>query len=202
MELPRIIAKRKTGGESLHAGANSLGVSVLDFWQWSASDLLSNATRGRFAEFVVANALNVPTNGVRDEWSAFDLLTPEGIRVEVKSAAYIQAWHQRKPSNIIFSVPKTRAWSAETNSQEIEARRQAQVYVFALLAHTNQETIDPLDVDQWQFFVLPTAILDARTRSQHSITLPTLHQLSGGPVSYSDLGQKVRMAAGSGGTAV
>jgi hypothetical protein len=202
LELPRIIPQPRTGNEPLHADGQNLGISLLDFWRWSASDLLSNATRGRLAEFIVATALGMPTNDVRDEWGAYDLLTPEDIRVEVKSAAYIQSWHQRKPSSIIFHVPKTRAWSAETNIQEIQARRQAEVYVFALLAHTNQDTIDPLDVEQWQFFVLPTAILDTRTRSQHSITLPTLHQLSGGSVSYSELGLRVRVAAGSSGTAV
>jgi hypothetical protein len=176
LELPQIIKQSRTGAEPLHSDGQNLGVSVIDFWRWSASDLLSNATRGRFAEFVVARALDIPLDEVRDEWGAYDLLGPEGIRVEVKSAAYIQSWHQSKPSIISFRVPKTRAWNAETNVQEIEARRQADVYVFALLAHSDQATIDPLNVSQWHFFVLPTVVLDSRTRSQHSITLPTLVQ--------------------------
>ena len=49
-------------------------------------------------------------------------------------------------------------------------RRHAQVYVFALLAHTGKATVNPLDLDQSAFYVLPTAVLDGRTRSQHSIT--------------------------------
>lgn len=195
LELPRVISKPRVGSEPLHSDGQNFGVSVVDFWRWSASDLLSNATRGRFAEFIVATALDLPLNQVRDEWSAFDLLTPEGIRVEVKSAAYIQSWHQSKPSIISFRVPKTRAWNAETNVQEKEARRQADVYVFAVLAHTDQTTIDPLNVNQWDFFVLPTAVLDARTRSQHSITLRTLRMLSGGAVTYNDLGETVRVVA-------
>jgi hypothetical protein len=195
LELPRIIQEQRTGDEPLHYSNQSLGISVLDFWRWSASDLLSNATRGRFAEFIVAIALGIPFDQVRDEWGAFDLLTPEGLKVEVKSAAYIQSWHQSKPSIISFRVPKTRAWSAETNVQEAEARRQADVYVFALLAHTDQTTIDPLDVGQWQFFILPTAVLDSRTRSQHSITLRTLVALSGGAVMYDDLRKAVQAAA-------
>jgi hypothetical protein len=174
----------------------------MDFWRWSASDLLSNATRGRFAEFIVARALDVPLDQVRDEWGAYDLLTPEGTRVEVKSAAYIQSWHQTRPSIISFRVPKTRAWNAKTNLQETEARRQAEVYVFALLAHSDQTTIDPLNVNQWQFFVLPTAVLDARTRSQHSITLRTLVGLSGGGVAYRELKKTVQTAAALGRTAV
>jgi hypothetical protein len=190
-----MIQEPRRGDEPLHSGGKSLAISVLDFWRWSASDLLSNATRGRFAEFIVANALGIPLDQVRDEWGAFDLLTPEGIKVEVKSAAYIQSWYQSKPSIISFRVPKTRAWNAETNVQEVEAHRQADVYVFALLAHTNQTTIDPLDVSQWQFFILPTSVLDSRTRSQHSITLRTLVSLSGGAVTYSELRRAVQTAA-------
>jgi hypothetical protein len=196
VELPRIIQKPRTGSEPLHSNGQNLGVSVLDFWRWSSSDLLSNATRGRFAEFIVAGALGIPLDQVRDEWSAYDLLAPEGIRIEVKSAAYIQSWHQSKPSMISFRVPKTRAWNAEINQQETEVRRQADVYVFALLAHTDQTTIDPLNVNQWHFFVLSTAVLDSRTRSQHSITLRTLVELSGGEVMYRDLKRTVlRVAA-------
>ena len=195
MELPRIIQQPRTGIEPLHSDGQNLGVSVLDFWRWSASDLLSNATRGRFAEFIVARALDIPLDQVRDEWGAYDLLTPECIGVEVKSAAYIQSWHQSKPSIISFRVPKTRAWNPDTNLQETEARRQAEVYVFALLEHSDQATIDPLNVNQWHFFVLPTAVLDSRTRSQHSITLRTLMALSGGAVTYSELKRTVQTAA-------
>ncbi len=59
------------------------------------------------------------------------------------------------------------------------AMREADVYVFALLAHTDKSTIDPLDLDQWQFFVLSRAAICARTRSQYSITLKSLDSLPG-----------------------
>ncbi len=202
MELPRIVPQPRTGSEPLHSDGQNLGVSVSDFWRWSESDLLSNATRGKLAEFIVARGLGIPLDQVRDEWGAYDLLTPEGIRVEVKSAAYIQSWYQNKPSIIGFRVPKTRAWNANTNVQETEVRRQADAYVFALLAHADQTTIDPLNVSQWQFFVLPTAVLDSRTRSQHSITLRTLRKLSGAAVTYSDLKRTVHTAAAQSQTAV
>lgn len=195
MEFPRILQQPRPGNEPLHFDGQNLGISVIDFWRWSLSDLLSNATRGRFAEFIVAKALDIMFDQIRDEWGAYDLLTPEGIKVEIKSAAYIQSWYQTQLSKISFLVPKTRCWTAETNKQENEARRQANVYVFALLAHTDQTTIDPLNVNQWKFFVLPTVTLDSRTRSQHSIALPTLENLSGGAVLYKDLKKAVQTAA-------
>jgi hypothetical protein len=67
-------------------------LTLLDFWQWAYSDLLSNTNRGRLAEFIVARALSLGLTDVRIEWDAVDLVTPTGVKVEVKSAAYLQSW--------------------------------------------------------------------------------------------------------------
>jgi len=69
-------------------------------------------------------------------------------------------------------------------------KRQADVYVFALLFHKDKNTGNPLDISQWEFFVLPTKVLDQRERSQYSITLPSLKKLTKS-VSYFELGQAV-----------
>ena len=193
-ELGPIEVTRRRGDEAFRDGARSLRFDVAEFWQWSCSDLVSNATRGVLAEYLVAQALGV-ADGVREEWAAFDITAADGTRVEVKSAAYIQSWHQEKLSPISFRVPKTRAWDRESNRQSEEMRRQADVYVFAVLAHQDQSTLNPLDVSHWEFFVVPTAQLDNRTRSQHSITLNSLRALAGEPVAYSDIGRAVAGAA-------
>lgn len=172
-----------------------MGFDLLSFWCWSASDLVSNVTRGVLAEYLVARALGLGESDVRDEWDKYDLSTPDGTRVEVKSAAYLQSWHQREFSRIAFRVPKTLGWDRQTNRQESEARRQADVYVFALLAHKDQPTLDPLDLEQWEFYVLPTVRLDERERSQHSITLRSLRQLCEKPVDFFGLKLAVERAA-------
>jgi hypothetical protein len=48
-----------------------------------------------------------------DVLARFDLTTPEGITVEVKSAAYVQSWHQHHLSAITFATPKTRVWDLD-----------------------------------------------------------------------------------------
>jgi hypothetical protein len=170
-----------------------LGFDLHDFWAWSVSDLVSNATRGRLAEYIIARALGISTADVRNEWAAYDLKTPSGTTVEVKSAAYLQAWFQRRASTITFRTPPSRAWNPKTNVLSRELKRQAEVYVFALLAHMEKATLDPLDVTQWVFFVVPTKDLDARTRSQHSITLKTLERLAV-KVSFDGLPSAVETA--------
>lgn len=192
-DLGPIEVLRRRGDEPLHDGPRMLGPDLTEFWRWSCSDLVSNATRGVLAEYLVAHALGV-ADGVREEWAAYDLTAADGLRIEVKSAAYIQSWYQERLSPISFRVPKTRSWDRESNRQSEDSRRQADVYVFAVLAHLEQSTLDPLDVSQWEFFVVPTWELDSRTRSQHSIALTSLRALAGAPVMYSDLQSAVRNA--------
>lgn len=185
---------RKNGNEELHAGGVPLGTTLLEFWRWAFSDILNNTTRGVLAEFLIASAMGISHEGVREPWAAFDLITSDGIKIEVKSAAYIQSWQQSQFSTISFRVPPRRYWDKESNLQSQDARRSADVYVFALLAHIDQNTLDPLDVSQWQFYVLPTFELDNRQRSQHSITLRSLATLAGDPVGYSDLHSAIKSA--------
>lgn len=68
--------------------------TVLDFWRWSFPDLRLNIVRGVLAEFLVAKAVGC-TEAPKKEWANFDVLTPAGVRVEVKASAYWQSWAQR-----------------------------------------------------------------------------------------------------------
>ena len=89
-DLGRLSIEPKTGQEEIHADGEGLGSNLLSFWRWSTSDLVSNVTRGRLAEFIVAKALGISTDGVGNEWDAYDLETKDGVKIEVKSAAYLQ----------------------------------------------------------------------------------------------------------------
>jgi len=174
----KLNASLKTGNETFTLNHDNLDFQLIDFWKWSVSDLVSNATRGRLAEFIVAKALGINTDNVRDEWQAYDLITPGNIKIEVKSASYIQSWHQKELSKISFSIKKSRSWDADTNIQSKESKRQADAYIFALLKHTDKDTINPLNLDQWVFYVLTTEEINNYPRSQHSITLKSLEKLT------------------------
>src|SRR5215831_11893730 len=174
--LDKLHVVRKMGAEPFHANGCPFAFDVLSFWQWSSSDLVSNAMRGVLAEYLVACALDV-ADGTRIEWDAYDLKTQGGVKVEVKSAAYLQSWKQTKLSTICFDVRPTVGWDASTNGFSPERKRQADVYVFALLKHQEKATLDPLNVAQWDFYVLPTAVLDEKCPNQKQISLTTLLQL-------------------------
>lgn len=183
-----------TGAEPFTATGQPTGVTVLDFWRWAASDLLGNALRGLVAEYLVAHALDA-TGHPRQEWAAYDVVTPDGVTVEVKSAAYLQSWRQTAISKLIYGIQETRGWDAATATYEVAVRRQADVYVFCLLAHQDKTTVDPLNLDQWKFYVLPRRQLDAELGSQRSASLNTLIRAGAQLTAYSELRTAVSQAA-------
>lgn len=182
-EFGKILVTQKTGNESLNFKGEETGHKLLDFWQWSASDLISNATRGIFAEFIVAAALDIDRTNIRDEWSGYDLVSPEGIKIEVKSSSYLQSWFQTNISKILFSIKQANQFDILTNTFTKIPTRPADIYVFCLLKHTNQATLNPLNLEQWEFYVLSTNTINNYKRSKSSITLKSLQNLSK-PVTY------------------
>ena len=186
--LGRIKPLTLTGDEQFKQGG---ALTTGDFWRWAYSDLLNNTTRGILAEFIVAQAIG-DTSRVRTEWDPYDLKTPDGTTVEVKSSAYIQSWHQDKLSMISFGIAATRAWDASTNARSDEVRRQANVYVFCLLDWRERATVDPLDLGQWHFYVLPTAVLNQSLPDSKSIGLSALLALEPTAAEFAGLAHAVR----------
>ena len=123
-------------------------------------------------------SFGAPVDGVRESWAPYDLETAEGIKVEVKSAAYLQAWAQEAPSKIQFVTPRRQGWDAQTGTVDLEAKRHADIYVLALLTHKDKPTLDPMDVEQWEFYVVPTRVLEEREQSQRSIRRVTPRKTS------------------------
>src|SRR4051794_39300928 len=123
------------------------------------SDLRANTVRSLLAEFLVARAVGAAT-APRVEWDAYDVRTPDGIRLGVKSGAYLQAWEQKRLSTVVFSGLSARTWSP-TEGYSAEESYNADAYVFAVLMTTEHARYDALDVDQWSFWVLPREVVAA-----------------------------------------
>lgn len=181
--------ERLTGDEPFQG----VDATVQEFWAFAMSDLRMNNVRGYLAEFLVAKA--VGATGSRVEWDAYDVLTPEGIRVEVKSAGYLQVWAQRRLSRVSFGSMKGRTWTPQ-GGESPEATLNADVYVFAIQSAISHDDYDALDVGQWEFYVVGRTAIEATGYA--SIGLPTLRTLADGPVDYLHLGAAIQTAAKSG----
>ena len=193
MSLGKIRNIKKSGIEKFIHKNSQLELDISAFWQWSSSDILSNALRGVLAEFIVKSDIGI-TCEVREEWDAYDLVTPEDIKVEVKSSSYLQSWSQNKLSAISFGIQRTQGWDASTNITSDEIQRQADVYVFCVLSHKDKATVNPLNLDQWDFYILATSKLNKKCPTQKTITLSSLLNLSPIVCEYGNIGESIKNA--------
>lgn len=191
---PAIEPKQLSGSESLVAPNGDHIAQLVDFWSWAYSDLVGNAERGALAEYIVACALGIQDSD-RISWSKYDLLTKEGISVEVKTSGYLQTWAQNTLSKPVFGIQPTYGWDSRSNEFDKEQKRQADVYVFCVHKHTDQATVNPLLISQWEFYVVPTSTLNKKFGNQKSVTLSALKNAGAQVCAYSDLKGKILAAA-------
>ena len=181
-----IIMEKLTGNEYFRYNDMLTGKLLADFWAWNSSDLLNNTLRGALAEFIVATALDLNTDICREDWAAYDFETPSGIKIEVKSSAYLQSWNEDRISDIRFRIQPTKAWDAKTGYSD-EVKRQSDVYVFCIYA-SKEKKDSPLQLDKWEFYVLPTSVLNKKCSCQKSISLNSLLSLNPKKTNYINLG--------------
>jgi hypothetical protein len=171
-----------------HQNGRNTKFTTCDFWQWAFSDLQMNDIRGVLAEYIVAKALDIPLN-VRNTWDDYDLETPGGLKIEVKSGGYLQSWDQKGLSKITFGGLRGQAWDREQCCYLGESLYRADVYVFAVQTAETHEAFNPLDLSQWEFYILPVAVISKR--GTKSIALSVVRKLTA-PVGFDALASEMK----------
>lgn len=168
------------------------------FWRWAYGDLRSNEVRGVLAEYLVGMALDVDLTGPRTAWAPWDLETPDGVKVEVKAGAYVQAWAPpQAPSQVRYSGLLARHWlEGPTGAYTDTPGVRADVYVFALETCRDPQLYDPLDLSQWEFRVVPGS--QVREWGQRSVSLSRLVSLGVPAVTAAGLPGAVAEAGAAG----
>lgn len=125
---------------------------------------------------------------MRVDWIPYDITSPSGRRVEVKSAAYLQSWTKEYFSKIVFDIAPKRAWTPDGGmAPASEKKRNSDIYVFCVYtALTRDESL--LNLDLWDFYVLPTSVLNKMSATQKSIGLQSLLKLGPVKTDYASLG--------------
>jgi hypothetical protein len=190
MNLHEINSTPKNPNEKFQLNGNDLNFKLVDFWIWNQSNLVDNRNRGILAEFIVRQALELD-HPTRLEWGAYDLTTEEGLKIEIKSSAYIQSWKQKKFSSISFDIKRTKIL-LEDNNYSNEPIRQADIYVFCLLHHQDQKTLDPMNLNQWTFYLTTTETLNRRFAEQKSISISTLETISHEKCKFEGLKERIK----------
>ena len=158
-------------------GNESLGITMLDFWKYQYSNIYD--MQEYIAEFIVGKALGINEPMNRDGWTLWDI-DYQGKRIEVKQTSYYHSWQEKIANGKIsqqrtFSItPAFTRYKDSTTSYE----RQNDIYVFCLNTGTNEEESYPLDMANWEFYVVPTSVInDNCAPAQKSISLGKVRKL-------------------------
>ncbi len=87
-------------------------------------------------------------------------------------------------ANYNFTLTKI-AWNGVTSASE--AKRNCDLYVFCVFTALTRD-ISVLNLDYWDFYVLPTSILNAKVPNQKHISLSSLLKLEPTKTDYEGLG--------------
>ena len=152
--------------------------------------------RGVIGEYWVANAVDI-LHKRRHGWESWDLETEDGIRIEVKTAGYLQSWHEtsQEPSTPVFGINAVKVEEDTERGLYRGQYRPANVYVFCLHLSLDLDTHDPLDISQWTFYVIATKVLDAVRPNAKSISLTPLKSLDIKETDFAGLKAAILSAA-------
>ena len=158
--------------------------TVKDFWAWSLSRLLMDGPRGDLAEYIVRMALDEDVETPKRGFGECDIVYRD-CRIEVKCSSLLQEWERKKLSRPVFSIAKTvNCDIAERDGKYYyvgrdgsEAKRRSDVYVFCLFANINRETANPLDMNQWKFWIASTAKINEVFGDRRSISLGSFKKI-------------------------
>lgn len=183
-----------SGNETFSCGDSMLDTTIKDFWAWSMSRLMGDGPRGDLAEFIVNTALGVDTTIPKKGWGECDIVY-NGIRIEIKCSTYLQAWERPTLSKPVFSIAKTvNCDIGEVNGvyQYIgrdgkPPERRSELYIFCLFAATEREQADPMQLDQWEFYIVPTSLINEKLGDQRKISLQGIGRLGISKVGYADI---------------
>nr|DAO80773.1 MAG TPA: hypothetical protein [Caudoviricetes sp.] len=178
------------GNEQFIIENKLINITMNDYWKWAYSDLINNINHSVLAEFIVASSIGstqLDTESSRIIWRDYNLLSPEGYKIEVKSASYIQTLDIKYPDHISFNITPKRI----SNKIENYKIHNSDIYVFCIYkALTKEES--PINLDLWSFLVLSTSILNEKKSTQRTITLPSLMDLNPLQCNYNELGKTIQ----------
>lgn len=167
--------------------------SVLDFWRYCYGNLAGQSAV--IAEFLVAKALENDKAENVTLWTAYDM-SYRGMRIEVKSTEYVHAWNRKRVSNVrTFSIAPSnnKYWGS---AGERKMSRQNDLYVFCLNTNKEVQHPRPLNIDDWEFYVVTTTRINSYAASygnpdQKKISLNVVKSLAGNAVKWNGLKQRI-----------
>jgi hypothetical protein len=186
----------------LDTSTDCAGESVVDFWQWAFSDILTNINRAVFGECLVGRALGLTHGKTRRTWDYVDF-EYEGHAIEVKSTGFSQRWEAGKTHTNSFDIEAKIPTRFRRPSPDKDAvpERSGEVYVFAVFnsgaADIDSEAVEDVDseavtdISKWGFYVFPRSELDERWPNQKKVSFNVVKKTGKKLYKYSELKDEI-----------
>ena len=182
-------AELLNGNEVFKQNGIELGFSVMDYWRFQFSNLVDNL--GYVAEFLIAQALSKDEPDNCNGWTVYDV-GYRGKRIEVKATSYWQSW---KASHIIseqrnFSIRKT---YLDYQNNKSDKARQNDIYIFCLDKGRDEKSSNPMNLENWVFYVVPTKVINELFGNQKVLSLKRLEKIEkyGEGITYDKIKENV-----------
>lgn len=182
-------AEMLNGNEVFKQNGIELGFSVMDYWRFQFSNLVDNL--GYVAEFLIAQALSKDEPDNCNGWTVYDV-GYRGKRIEVKATSYWQSW---KASHIIseqrnFSIRKT---YLDYQNNKSDKARQNDIYIFCLDKGRDEKSSNPMNLENWVFYVVPTKVINKMFGDQKVLSLKRLEKIEkyGEGIMYDQIKENV-----------
>ena len=154
---------------------SELDFGILDFWESKYFNIYN--MQEVIAEFLIEKALRIEKAQNTDYWTLYDILYRE-CRIEIKQTSYYHPWNENgNISNIRrFNITKANS-KYEYKDLENKFERQNDIYVFCLNTGNTKETSNPMNLNNWEFYIVPTKVINEECRNNKTISLNKVRKL-------------------------
>jgi len=174
------------GKEKFQFDGQELDYNFIDFWRFHYSNIYD--IQGRIAEFVVSKALDIHEPQNDQYWTLWDL-TYKGVRIEVKETSYYHSFNKEEKVSLrrSFGIPKAHGSYDPEVSGNTEFCRQNDLYIFCLNTGYTKEESYPLNLNNWEFYLVPTKVINRECGDNKTISLQRIRKMGFAPQKYSEI---------------
>lgn len=178
------------GDEKFVLNNKELKFGILDFWKSKHSNIFN--MQSEIAEFLVEKALGIDKAQNTDYWTLWDI-SYRNYRIEVKETGYYHLWNENSKISFKRSFGITKANSSyESEETENKFERQNDIYVFCLNTGNTKETSNPMNVNNWEFYIVSTAIINEQCGDNKHISLGRVRKIAK-QVKYEEIKKYIDM---------
>ncbi len=174
------------GIEKFKFNDKELEFGMLEYWQFHYSNIYN--LHDTIAEFIVAQALEINKAQNDQYWTLWDI-SYRGKRIEVKETSYYHSFNANGSisKQRIFGIRKTNGSYDFEKAGTSDFCRQNDVYVFCLNTGYDEESSYPLNLNNWEFYIVPTAFINENCGDNKTVSLGRIKSFGFLPLCYNQI---------------